>query len=171
MGEKGKQGSGAGVTYEQVLDTLPKLTSGQRKELLVRLQALLPQVRDAACVLKEHYSIIETAFKAHGYRVPPFFSFQRSRAYKTMREGLDLTLEFIKKHLLPKTKTQRLASVRLLIELCLSRRQELGEDVTMTKLAGDLKQIEVVVDTMFPGYIQSGMLRVLLQRKGGVCRL
>jgi hypothetical protein len=176
-------------TPAQLMEQLAALPADQLRQVQARAGFLLSgqqadpsgakslAQRDATA--DEQLVYAELAGVLHKFvgQAPPYGQFRSRHAkYPAFREAVAALLEFVGEHLRPKTRAERVKAVRVLVGVVVRhravlhrasvsdpRRRRRARGVSIFTAVDDLCRVGDIVDEAFPGYLEAGLLPILLR--------
>lgn len=157
------------------------MTKLKLADLLAALQELSPKDRDT---LRLHidalqsvhrgkvgrvpseegfYSVLAELLSSNGIRAAPFPMFARQPGYPAYRTALHILDIYITDNIKPRTLTERRKAHLILIRIVIRYLRDVGAPLSARSIVQCLDQIPTLVDQTFPGYLQAGLLPIILK--------
>lgn len=156
-------------TQDNILAALSTLPKEQLKEAQLRINHLLGNTGDSPVITSELdivYNEMSLAIqRLTGQRPAPLSRFKCTRYWRSFREGADELTEFAKDQLKARTRSEFIQATRLIVR-AIARQMKKEERVRLTvaTLAMQLKRVGEILDNMFPGYAECGLLPIVLKK-------
>lgn len=164
MGSEKRDPVAEGAEFSRLLAVLPKLTKGQRAQLMAGAELLgceaeaTPSEADAREYV--HTAIATVLKEEYGMRCLPI-SKATSLVPKFKAEATDL-VEYVDRELHPKTRNERRALLKLLVKYLVHWMQEARVHIAFKSIVQQLSQVPVILERQLPGYRQDGLLHLVL---------
>lgn len=155
-----------------VLDGLATLSPGELREAKARLQVLLgasggiidqvPGEDDDRGLV--YHELCDMIRRKTGAKPPPLARFLDTKYAPAFRSGADEIIRYAVEHLKPRGRAGMIQAIRLLVSLIV--RQVMLENrvpIAIGPLACNLGRVAELVDEAFPGYMESGLLGMVLK--------
>jgi hypothetical protein len=156
------------IVNREILKSLSNLSQKDLKEAQARIALLIKD--DANDSSDEHlvYSEMASVLKQYGEKnVAPLFLVKKANYAKAFKDGVVILAQYVDDYLMPKTKTERLKGIRILLELIVNWMRSLPSPIPLmfATLANNLHNVDVAVEGSFPYYRESGLLCALINSK------
>lgn len=112
-------------------------------------------------------SLIQSISEATGKRCCPHKAFTRTRHYAIYKKKLPDVLEFIGENLPTLKRLERVYLFGVISNVLITNLQDIKVPVSVGAACRHLDRIPELMDDAFPGYIQAGLLTMLVQ--AGLC--
>lgn len=161
------------ATFDDVTRLLPGMTPDQLRQVIARSTVLLggadhPPNLDTDLALV--HSVVSSVLASRGTRCPPLGVIVRQSYFPELRMGAQVLCEYVDKYVLPSTRGERAKALRVFIEMIVRGLPPRGIPVTVRTVCQSLTSVGAYVEQQFPGYLESGLLPVVVRRApaGGV---
>ena len=145
-------------------EELSKMSQAELRQLKARITALIvtdqTDLSDAWLyeALKQHLSSM-------GVKAPFWPGFQKSAAYSLYRERYRIVVDFVSENSTVRTQVQRRRAYLILMKMLTRKMTAIGIPLTMRNICTHLKNVPEYFNQQFPGYVESGLLDIVLKQR------
>lgn len=142
---------------------LPSMSQDQLREIVARATALLKPADRNRTDEQDLYSALTTELTSQGISLPHYAIAMKSPAGPTFLRGASVVSSFVAEHIEPTTKAHRILAYRRFMKMLARWMVTCGIPVTLKNVAQNLDKVPAIVQRQFPGYLESGLLPMVLR--------
>lgn len=162
----------------EILDSfrknLPSLDAGELDQIIALASFLKKGKPSQKSVANEEsmehilFEVMQDVLLDNHIKIPHFNYFKKTPAYKKFKENMEFVSGFFDKGFAPRrlTRVKRRKLYRMVMELLIISMKEAGITITSNSFTTMLKNIPSIIQTNFPGYIESGLLFMMVDSQG-----
>lgn len=156
------------MTFDDILTALPSLDRAELRRIAAVTSSLLGTEQGEGGVADDvafTYGLIEEVLSNHKLRLPALSYFLNSSEFKRTKFKLGArTFVAFLEEFRPKSQAEKRAAGLICLEAVEQCLDEQKLPIRLRTIAQWLPNVAVYVERQFPGYIESGMLPVIVQR-------
>lgn len=152
------------MSVQEIINRLPTLSQSDLSKVRVVLQGL-GSAQDLDDRIEGEtlvYHLLKQRLEDYGLSPPPYVAFRRTRHFTKFREGAKVALAYVAKFLKPKGPVEFRKGLTITLRSLTGRLERDGVEVSLGACAVNLYRVPAIMDEMFPGYRESGMLRSVI---------
>ena len=149
------------MSAKAVLESLPHLSANALADVALRA-AMLSSGSNADPATLE-YDLICECLRSVGVVSAPLSVARRNQRFGQVVAGLAASAGYIERHFPVSTRPQRVAILKMMIELCIRDLRRGGIPVSVFTVGTSLRNVGRVIDFAFPGYADAALLWILLR--------
>ena len=154
--------------FQNLESALTTLSQKELKQLRARLDFLAAPAEEDSADLQLVASAIECVLKELGAPSINYPTLVRTKIFPRFKAKAPLLLGFISDYFAPKTRTERVKIMRILLRaLAVQTRQCNPAGLSTATLIDRIPHVADDVDAEFPGYLAAGLLPLIVQQSAG----
>lgn len=150
------------MKVEDIIEAIGTLTDEERRQVSAALRLMKDDDREWIEPGARFYGALRTEAENMGTGLPPFMRVRNTSGFNRFRDDCDSMREFLERVLTPGSETEWTHAYRLVARAVLRLLQKLEIPITITGVLRQTQNFEEAVDQSWPGYVQSGVLRLAL---------
>lgn len=147
------------VTLSQILAALPALQSAERKKIRAAVDMLEKGTKASSSTEADTGQLLWEALISVGsdrqVMIPPYSRLQRTSYFKQYRADIEFVERFVIEQVRPENKTEHVQALQLAARALINRlvrlRQQVGLEITMKAIVGQVVALPAAVQAQWPG--------------------
>lgn len=145
------------------MKNLEDMTQRELKELIAKAKFLLETHKELSTdECKSDYALLHELLSTY-FKLPPYFVFKRGKYFSKFIDAVTNVDQFLEKYFPGATEPQRIALKKKFIKCTIVYLEGIKLNVNLATFIYNYANIEKVVNKSFPGYLQAGMIKLLLR--------